>query len=102
MKLIFIIVFILITIGFVFIVESRIRSGRLKRVDTYSYKPVIQTGLIALYMAIIICILVYIFSDSLEASMSLGVFLLFCIIAGCLKGLLFEYQTKRRGGHKAE
>ena len=99
---IFIIIFIVVSIGFVVTVELMIRKGKLKRIDSYSYKPVIKTGLIALYITLIICLVIYFFSKSLEVSMSLGVFLLFCIIAGCLKGLLSEYQTKRRGGRKKD
>lgn len=97
---IFIIIFIVVSIGVIVTIELMIRKGKLKRIDSYSYRPVIKTGLIALYIALIICLIIYFFSKSLEASISLGVFLLFCIIAGCVKGFLSEFQTKRRGGRK--
>jgi hypothetical protein len=95
-----IIIFIFISIGFVVTIELMIKKGKLKRINTYSYKPVVNISLIALYVVIIICLLVYIFSKSAEVTLTLGSFLLFCVIAGCLKGLLSEYQTKRRGGRK--
>ena len=99
---IFIIIFIVASIGFIVTIEVMIRKGKLKRIDSYSYRPVIKMGFLAFYIALIICLIVYLFSKSLEASISLGAFLLFCIVAGCLKGLLSEYQTKRRGGRKID
>jgi hypothetical protein len=98
---IFIVIFLFFSIGFAVIVELRIKQGKLKRVDTYSYKTVIETTMRLLYTAIIISLVVYLFSKSIEVTISLGVLLLFGVIGGCLYGFLWEYQTKRRGGQKA-
>ena len=102
MSNIFIIILVIITVGFIVTIEFLIRKGTLKRADTYSYKPVINTSLRAFYIVVIICLLVYFFSNSFEVTISLGSFLLFCIIAGCLKGLLLEYQIKQRGGRQVQ
>jgi hypothetical protein len=98
---IFIVIFVLFSIGFVVFVELRIKQGKLKRVDTYSYMTVIETTVRLLYAAIIISLVVYLFSRSIEVTISLGVLLLIGVIGGCLYGFLWEYQTKRRGGQKA-
>ena len=100
MKNIFVITFLFISIGFAVTVELMIRKGKLKRVDTYSYKPLIRRSILHLYITVAISLLIYAFSKSIEVTISLGVFLLFCMISACALGLLHEYQTKRRGGRK--
>ena len=102
MKLIILIPIICILILFAIIVESRIRKKEIKLVDTYSYKPVIKRSLLHLLIVIIIFLLIYMFSKSFEVAISLGVFLLICVIGGGLFGLLLENQTKRRGGRKVD
>ena len=66
-----------LAIVFIVIVELSIKYGKLQRVDTYSYKGVIKTALRLLYIALAISLLVYIFSKSLEVTISIGVLLLF-------------------------
>ena len=72
-----IIAFVVISIGFVVTVELMIRKGKLKRVDTYSYKAVVKRTIISFYLVVIISLLVYLFSKSLEVTVSLGILLLF-------------------------
>jgi hypothetical protein len=102
MKLIILIPIIFILILFAIIVEFRIKSGKTKLVDTYSYKPVIKRSFLHLIIVIIISLLVYMFSKSLEVAVTLGIFLLICVVGGGLFGLLLENQTKRRGGRKVD
>jgi len=102
MKYIISIGLLVISIGFAILVERRIRAGKIRRTDTYSYKPVIKRSLLHAYIGIIILLLVYFFSKSLELTMTLGIFFLLCIVGGCLFGLLLELQTKRRGGKKVD
>jgi uncharacterized membrane protein len=97
-----IIAFVVISIGFVVTVELMIRKGKLKRVDTYSYKAVVKRTIISFYLVVIISLLVYLFSKSLEVTVSLGILLLFGAIGGCLYGFLWAYQTKRRGGRRLD
>jgi len=92
----------IISLVYVAFVELNIKRGRIERVDTYSYRAVIKGSIKYLCMGIIFSILVYLFSKSLDVTISLGVFFLFCIIGGCLFGLFLEYQTKRRGGRKVD
>jgi hypothetical protein len=96
------IIFVLIVIGFSVTVEVLIRKGKLRRVDTYSYSAVLKRGILHLIIAIAISLLVYLFSKSLDVTISIGVLLLFGVIGGCLYGFLWEYQTKRRGGRKVD
>ena len=98
----FIIVFLFLSIVFAVIVELSIKKGKLKRVDSYSYKTVIKTTMRLFYVAIVISLVVYLFSKSVEVTISIGVLLLFGVIGGCLYGFLWEYQTKRRGGRKVD
>jgi hypothetical protein len=99
---ILIIVFVIISMGFVVTVELMIRKGKLKRVATYSYKAVVKRTIVSFYLVVIISLLVYVFSKSLEVTISLGILLLFGAIGGCLYGFLWEYQTKRRGGRRVD
>ena len=98
----FIIIFLFLSIVFAVIVELSIKKGKLKRVDTYSYKTVIKTTMRLFYVAIVISLVVYLFSKSVEVTISIGVLLLFGVVGGCLYGFLWEYQTKRRGGRKVD
>ena len=99
---ILIIVFLVISICFVVIVEVLIKKGKLNRLDTYSYKAVFKRGIIHLSVAIIISLLIYLFSKSFELTISIAVLLALGIIGGLLYGLLWEYQAKRRGGRKVK
>ena len=99
---ILLIIFIFISIGFVVFIEVMVKKGKLMRVDTYSYKPVFKRSIIHLNVAIIISLLIYLFSKSLEVTISIGILLMLGVIGGLLYGLLWEYQTKRRGGQKRE
>ena len=99
---VFVMIFLFISIGFAVVVELLIKKGKLKRVDTYSYKGVVRRTRVSLYIVIIVSLLVYAVSKSIEVTISLGILLLFGVVAGCLYGLLWEHQTKRRGGRKIE
>jgi len=96
----FIFISLCVLIAFAITVEVMIRKGKLKRPETYSYKSVIQEGLRWCLFILIICILIYIFSNSLEASLTLGIFLLLCVLCGCIKSMFVERQIKKRGGLK--
>ncbi len=87
-------------ICFLITVEVMIRKGKLKRPETYSYKAVINEGLRWSLWVLTLCILFYLFSDSIEATLTLGIFLILCVISGCLKALFVEHQIKNRGGRK--
>lgn len=102
MKDIFLVSIIIILVLYIISTELRIKRGKIKPVDTYSYKPVIRRTLLHVCIAAIICLLIYLFSKSAEVTISLSVFFLLCIVGGLLFGLLLEYQTKRRGGRKLE
>jgi len=99
---ILLIIFIFVSIGFVVFVEVMIKKGKLMRVDTYSYKPVFKRSIIHLNVVIVISLLIYLFSKSFEITISIGILLVLGVIGGLLYGLLWEYQTKRRGGLKKE
>jgi len=99
-NLAFFLVVLIAIIAFAVIVEVMIRKGKLKRPETYSYKAVLQEGLRWLIWTFAICIAVYFFSGSLEASLTLAIFIFFCIISGCLKGLFIQYKIKKSGGTK--
>jgi|WetSurMetagenome_2_1015567.scaffolds.fasta_scaffold393006_2 hypothetical protein len=96
----FVLICIFLVICFGVVVELLINRGKLKRLDTYSYKPVFRVAIFGVSISIGLTLLVYYFTQSLEASATLGLFLLACVGAGCIKTLLLEYQTKRRGGTK--
>ena len=96
------IIFLFISILFAMIMNWRIRDGVIKRVCAYSYKPVIKRTIIHFCIVILVSLLVYVFSKSLEVTVALGALLLIATIGGCLFGLLLENQTKRRGGRKLD
>jgi hypothetical protein len=102
MKNILIIIFLFFVVGFTIIVNIKIKQGKLNLVDTYSYKTVFKRSILHFFIVLIISLLIYLFSNSIEAAISLGVLLLAGVVAGCLYGLLWESQTKRRGGKKVD
>jgi len=97
---VFLLIVLVVVVCFAAIVEVLIRKGKFKRAATYSYEAVLYEGLRWFFLAFAVCLSVYLFSDSLEASLTIGAFLISCIIAGCLKGLFIEYKIKKRGGQK--
>jgi len=102
MKNLLIIIFLIIGVVFVIIINLKIKKGKLNLVDTYSYKAVFKRSILHFFVVLIISLLIYLFSNSIEVTISVGVFLLFCVVGGCIYGLLWESQTKRRGGHKVD
>jgi hypothetical protein len=91
---------LILAIAFVLSIEYLIRKGRLKRANTYSYRSVLVEGVRTMFIAFIICFLLYFYSKSFEVSLTLGIVSIFFIIAGCIRGLITEHQIKRKGGRK--
>jgi O-antigen/teichoic acid export membrane protein len=94
--------FVFAAITFILVIHWRIKDGRLKLVDTYSYKRVIRVIILHLVIVCIVCLLIYFFSGSIEASMGIGALLFFATIGGCLFALLLENHTAGRGGRKID
>ena len=86
MKFVISITLLIISVVFAILVERRIRAGKIKRAETYSFKPVIKRSLLHAYIAIIILFIVYLHSKSIEITMTLSVFFLLCIAGGCFFG----------------
>lgn len=97
-----IISFLALSIVFAITIELMIRRGKLSRVNIYSYKGVVRRTIISFCLVLIISLLIYIYSHSMEVTLALGLLLLFGAIGGALYGFLWEYQTKRRGGRKVD
>jgi hypothetical protein len=102
MKHIFIILFLFFAIGFVLVIERLIRRGKLERVNTYSFRGVIKRTFLFLGIALFISVLIYIVSKSIEITITIGSLLIMGVVGSCIYGLLWEYQTKRRGGRKVK
>ena len=102
MKNLIIIIILIIGVGFVIIVKFNIKKGKLNLVDTYSYKAVFKRSILHFFVVLIISLLIYLFSNSVEVTISIGVFLLFFVVGGCIYGFLWETQTKRRDGRKVD
>ena len=96
------VIFLIVAISFVATVEIMISKDKLKRVSTYSYKAVVRRTLFLFCIAVLISLIVYVLSGSIEVTITLGVLLFFGVIGGCIYGFLWEYQTKRRGGRKED
>ena len=94
--------FVFAAIIFIFVIHWRIKDGKLKLVDTYSYAAVIKRTILHLIIVVIICLVIYLFSGSIEVSMSIGALLFFATIGGCLFALLLENHMKGRGGRKID
>lgn len=91
---------IVLAIVFVLSIEYLIRKGRIKRANTYSYRSILIEGVRTMFIAFVICLLLYLYSESIEASLTLGIVSVFFIIAGCIRALVTENQIKKRGGRK--
>jgi len=101
-KAIITIVFLFWAILFAIIIEWRIRDGKLQRADTYSYTAVIKMSIIAAVIGVLICFSFYIFSKSLEVTITVAAMIFFAVLGGLLFGLLLEYQRKGRGGRRMD
>lgn len=102
MKNLLIIIFLIIGVVFVVIINLKIKKGKLNLVDTYSYKAVFKRSILHFFIVLIISLLTYLLSNSMEVTISIGVFLSFCVVGGCIYGLLWESHTKSRGGRKVD
>jgi uncharacterized membrane protein len=102
MKSIIVLTLLLISIAYAIIVNYKIRTGKIKRDNTYSYRTVIKMGIRSSFIAVVVSLLIYLVSDSFEVTISLGILFMVCIAGGCLYGLLLEYQVKRRGGKRLD
>ena len=96
------ILILIIAIAFVITIEYLIRKGKLKRAETYSYKCVIKEGVRMMLIAFIICFLIYLYSKSLETSLTIGIVSFFFILSGTLRSLLTEHHIKGRGARREE
>jgi hypothetical protein len=94
--------FVAIAIAFVIYGEIMIKRGRLKRVKTYSYRAALRRSLSHLLAVLAISVLIHQFTNSFEVTVSIAALLLSGVIVGAVFGLLWEYQTKRRGGRKED
>ena len=99
---IFVIILALVVGLFVIEVHSRIRTGKLIPRSTYSYQPFLRMSLIMLCFVIVIVLLIYFRTKSLEATLTIAVYVASIILGGLVFGLLLEYQVKRRGGRKVD
>ena len=102
MKSIIVLTLLLISIAYAIIVNYKIRKGEIKRDDTYSYRAVIKMGIRSTFVAIAVSLIIYLITDSFEATISLGILFMVCIAGGCLFEFLLEYQVKRRGGKRLD
>lgn len=62
--------------------------------------PVIKGSIIHFAVGLVICLLFYLYSRSLEVTVTIGALLFFAIMGGLIFGLFLSYQIKRRGGQK--
>ena len=94
------ILLIVISAIIVIIIEAQKRRGKLKDLDTYSYRSLAKIYIKLFGFILIGCMLIYAFSKSIELTIGLGVFLIACVLASFINLLLSEYQIKRKGGKR--
>ena len=87
-------------ICFIIYVQVQINKGKLKRADTYSYADVFSGFVKSVFVILILTLLIYVLTNSLEVTITLGIFFLTCAIAGHVFAFFLEYQIKSRGGQK--
>lgn len=95
-------IFIVISIVVIVVVEVMTKKGKLMQINTYSYKAVLKRSVIHLNVALILSSLTYLFSKSIEITITLGLLFMVGVFGGLFYGLLWEYQTKRRGGERTD
>lgn len=74
--------------AFVLTVELMRRRDILSRVDAYPYKAAVRRSIVSLCLVLIISLLIYVLSHSMEVSVALGVLLLLGAIGDSLYGFL--------------
>jgi hypothetical protein len=100
MRLIIGLIIIITSILIVIISRKRSRRGKLIFTETYSYKKVIKIFVVVNCFFILACLLIFKLTNSFEVTISLGVFMFACSIAGCLRVLLTQSHIQARGGRK--
>ncbi len=93
---------IIILFSFIIYVEYLLHKGKLRRKTTYSYKKRIFIGLEFICIASVLCFLFYLYSKSLEVSLTLWILSFFIILAAVTMGLLVEHRVKMRGGQNTD
>jgi len=78
------------------------RPEKIECNRTYSYKNVIRFSLFSVVIVSGLSLYIHYETGSTEASLTLFIFFLACILSGTIKCLLREKQIKRRGGTKEE
>lgn len=102
MRYILLIAFLVLSISFAVFIEYKIRKGAIERSDTYSYRSILRGGIRGFVISVILSLIIYILSNSLEVSITLFVFFLVYVIGSCVYGFVLEYQVKRRGGKRID
>jgi membrane protein CcdC involved in cytochrome C biogenesis len=101
-RTIFLIILAIAVSVFTIIVQWRVKSGKIILRSTYSYKPIIRVTSIMLCIGILMAVLVYFRTSSLEAALTVGAYLSAVILGGSALAVLSQYQVKRRGGRKVD
>lgn len=79
-------------------IYQRKKAGKVKIRTTYSIKSVGYDFIKSLPSFFAIVCLIFLLSKDVDVTLSLGVLIFGCYLAGSLKILLYEYQRKRAGG----
>ena len=85
-----------VLIIFVATIELLISEGKIVRVVTPSYRPVIRVTIIAMLINVAICIVVFFCSKSAEVTLGIGAALTACIVSAFILRMFHEYQNERR------
>lgn len=67
----------------------------MKQVE-FSFKAVINVTVIGLFISIVLAGIFYLFTKSFDEFLSILVYFIILCFAGCIMGLLYEYQIKRK------
>ena len=81
-------------------IYQRKKAGKAKIRTTYSFKSVCYDFLKSLPSFFAIVSIIFLLSKDVNVTISLGVLIFVCYLAGSFKILLFEYQRKRAGGEE--
>jgi len=81
---------------FIIITHSKLSKGDWKYPETYSYKKTVLNFFVINVIYVLICLIIYICSKSLELSIGIWAFLFFYSLSGFFRMMLKEKHIKDR------
>lgn len=86
----------------IYAIVKYFKCEKLEPRKTYSYSKVIKTFILFVIILLSVAVIIYFETNSLELSLSFGVFFMACAIAGLIRSMQLEGFSKDSGAAKED